>query len=88
MTPPTPPTNPPYAIALHADRALITITTATDGGAWMDFWRSHGQAIAEILRDRTAKLDIFLAIEGKRLPNLDLSIILDVVEIAQISPQK
>jgi hypothetical protein len=88
MTPPTPPTNPPYAIALHADRALITIQTATDGAAWMEFWRSHGHAIAEILRDRVAKLDIFAAIEGKRLANLDLAVILDVVEIAQISPQK
>jgi hypothetical protein len=84
----TPPTNPPYSIATHGDRALITIQTATDGGAWMEFWRSHGQAIAEILRDRTAKLDIFMAIEGKRLSNLDLSIILDVIEIAQIAPQK
>jgi hypothetical protein len=54
----------------------------------MEFWRSHGHAIAEILRDRVTKLDIFAAIEGKRLSNLDLAVILDVVEIAQISPQK
>jgi hypothetical protein len=88
MTPPTPPTNPPYTIATYGDHALITIQTATDGVEWMDFWRSHGQAIAEILRDRTAKLDIFMAIERKRLSNLGLAIMLDVIEIAQITPPK
>jgi hypothetical protein len=87
MTPATT-TNPPYTIATYGDHALVTITTATDGAAWMDFWRSHGHAIAEILRDRVAKLDIFAAIEGKRLANLDLAVILDVIEIAQIAPPK
>jgi hypothetical protein len=84
----TPPTNPPYSIATHGDRALITIQTATDGAAWMSFWRSHGQAIAESLRDRVAVLDIFMAIEGKRLSNLGLTIILNVIEIAEITSQK
>ena len=85
----TNPTNPPYAIATHGDHALITIATATDGAAWMSFWRSHGQAIAEVLRDRAAMaIEIFMAIEGKRLSNLDLAIMLDVIEIAQITPKK
>ncbi len=84
----TNPTNPPYAIATHGDHALITIATATDGAAWMSFWRSHGQAIAESLRDRVTRLDIFAAIEGKRLSNLGLAIMLDVIEIAQITPPK
>lgn len=76
-------TNPPYTIATYDDRALITIATATDGGAWMSFWRSHGQAIAESLGDRVTRLDIFMANEGKRLSSLDRSIIFDVIAIAQ-----
>jgi hypothetical protein len=81
-------TNPLYSIATHGDHALITIATATDGTAWMSFWRSHGHAIAESLGDQVTRLDIFMAIEGKRLSNLGLTIILNVIEIAKITSQK